>query len=74
MFTIKDIVCLDCVSNAIEEELLIYLKLSILLYADKTVIMAESAYDLQHALNEFEVCCEKWKCWKKKFKGSIAEE
>lgn len=32
-----------------------YLKLSILLYADDTVIMTESAYDLQHALNEFEV-------------------
>lgn len=61
-FTIKDIVGLDCVSNVIEEELLIYLKLSTLLYADKTVIMAESAYDLQHALNEFEVCCKQWKC------------
>lgn len=61
-FTIKDIVGLDCVSNVIEEELLIYLKLSILLYADKTVIMTESAYDLQHALNEFEVCCKQWKC------------
>lgn len=61
-FTIKDIVGLDCVSNVIEEELLIYLKLSIMLYADKTVIMTESAYDLQHALNEFEVCCKQWKC------------
>lgn len=38
-----------------------YLKLSILLYADDTVIMTESAYDLQHALNEFEVWCKQLK-------------
>lgn len=61
-FTKKDIVDLDCISKVIEEELLNFLKLSILLYADETVIMAEYAYDLQHALNEFEVCCKQWKC------------
>lgn len=61
-FTKKDNVDLDCVSKVIVEELLIYLKLSILLYAAETVIMTEYAYDLQHALNEFEVCCKQWKC------------
>lgn len=42
---------------AIEEESMVYLKFSILLYADDTVIMAESAYDFQHALYEFGVYC-----------------
>lgn len=67
----KDIVDLDFVSKVIEEEFLIYLKLSILLYADETVIMAEYAYDLQHALIELHEMLKKNKYF---FKGSIAEE
>lgn len=66
----KDIVDLDFVSKVIEEEFLIYLKLSILLYGDETVIMAEYAYDLQHALIELHEMLKK----KYFFKGSIAEE
>ena len=38
-----------------------YLKLFLLLYADDTVIFAESAEDLQAALNIFEEYCSKWK-------------
>lgn len=67
----KDIVDLDFVSKVIEEEFLIYLKLSILLYADETVIIAEYAYDLQHALIELHEMLRKKHYF---FKGSIAEE
>jgi len=38
-----------------------YLKLFILLYADETVIFAESAEELQTALNIFEKYCSEWK-------------
>ena len=37
------------------------MKLSILFYADDTVIMAETADDLQKALNEFYLYCNQWK-------------
>ena len=37
-----------------------YLKLFLLLYADDTVIFAESAEDLQAALNVFEEYCSEW--------------
>lgn len=49
----KNIVGLQSISNEIENELLLHLKLLILFYADDTVIMAESTEDLQNALNEF---------------------
>ena len=38
-----------------------YLKLFLLLYADDTVIFAESPEDLQAALNIFEEYCSEWK-------------
>jgi hypothetical protein len=38
-----------------------YLKLFLLLYADDTVIFAESTEDLQAALNIFEEYCSEWK-------------
>ena len=38
-----------------------YLKLLRLLNADETVIFAESAEDLQAALNIFEEYCSEWK-------------
>ena len=37
-----------------------YLKLSIILYADDTVIIAESAADLQKQLDSFSDCCDIW--------------
>lgn len=57
----KGIVGLQSVTESIEVELMMYLKLLILLYADDTVLMAESADDLQCALNEFSIYCTKWK-------------
>lgn len=57
----KNIVGLQSISNEIENELLLHLKLLILFYADDTVIMAESTEDLQNALNEFYSYCTQWK-------------
>ena len=38
-----------------------YLKIFVLLYADDTVLLAETADDLQHQLYCFELYCETWK-------------
>ena len=43
------------------QEINIYLKLIILLYADDTVIFSDSADGLQHALNTFSEYCDKWR-------------
>lgn len=63
----KGIVGLQSVSIKVNWGRIDYLKLFILLYADDTVIMAVSARDLQHALNEFSVYCRKWKVEKTKY-------
>ena len=52
---------LFALSEKIEENLNIYLKLFVLLYADDTVIMAGSREDLQAQLNVFGEYCQKWK-------------
>ena len=57
----KGIVGLQSVTESIEVELMMYLKFLILLYADDTGLMAESADDLQCALNEFSLYCTQWK-------------
>ena len=44
-----------------DETLLIYLKVFILLYADDTAILADSADDLQHALHIYADYCEFWR-------------
>jgi hypothetical protein len=49
------------IEEKIEENLNIYLKLFVLLYADDTVIIAESREDLQAQLNVFGEYCKKWK-------------
>ena len=43
------------------DEILTYLKLYILLYADDTIIMAENPYQLQLALNALNEYCQTWK-------------
>ena len=42
-----------CVSENVTNDAYIFLKLFVLLYADDTVILAESAQDLQNALNVY---------------------
>jgi hypothetical protein len=43
--------------NEIEIQLVLYLKLFVILYADDTVLMAESSADLQNQLNSFQDYC-----------------
>ena len=42
-----------------ENELMVYLKILILLYADDTILLSESRDDLQIMLNEFSTYCKK---------------
>ena len=42
----------------LDEEIVTYFKLYILLYADDTVILAENSNDLQASLNEMEKYCD----------------
>jgi len=44
-----------------DNDMLIFFKLFVLLYADDTVIVAESANDLQNCLNVYSQYCETWK-------------
>ena len=48
---------LQTISNEIETQLGIYLKRFVILYADDTVLMAESSADLQNQLNLFQDYC-----------------
>ena len=48
---------LQTISNEIEIELGIYVKLFVIVYADDTVLMAESSVDLQNQLNSFQDYC-----------------
>ena len=44
-----------------DDDILIFCKLLLLLYADDTVIFSESADELQNALNVFQEYCKTWK-------------
>ena len=50
-----------CVSENVINDAYIFLKLFVLLCADDTVILAESAQDLQNALNVYNLYCQNWK-------------
>ena len=50
-----------CASDNVNDTLYIFLKVFVLLYADDTVIIAESAEDLQNALTAYASYCETWK-------------
>ena len=51
---------LKTVSSELKDKLNLYLKLSIILYGDYTVIIAESAADLQKQLDSFSDYCDIW--------------
>ena len=57
----KNINGLNTITQNIEIELETYLKIFIMLYADDTVLLAESAEDLQTQLNAFSEYCDNWK-------------
>ena len=48
------------ISEDFENELQIYVKLFTILYADDTVLLGESAEEMQSELNYFYKYCEKW--------------
>ena len=48
------------ISEDFENDLQIYVKLFTILYANDTVLLAESAEELQLELNYFYEYCEKW--------------
>ena len=51
---------LNTISDELQEELEIYLKLFVLLYADDTIILSESSTELQLALNSLDQYCKAW--------------
>jgi hypothetical protein len=57
----NNITGLDVVNEHIENVLGIYIKLLLLLYADDTVLMAETPEELQKALDSFNEYCQLWK-------------
>ena len=48
------------VSSSISDELNVYLKIFCLLYADDTLVLAESADQLQKALDGLNIYCKRW--------------
>jgi hypothetical protein len=52
---------LSTINNYIEKEIGTLIKLVVLLYADDTVLLAETPEGLQYALNKFEEYCTLWK-------------
>jgi predicted site-specific integrase-resolvase len=51
---------LTTLSEEIENQLNVYLKLFVILYADDTVIMLETKEDLQKQINVFSEYCKYW--------------
>ena len=52
-----------CPSQQIQDDMFVMITLCILLYADDTVIMSESASDLQKSLDVFAEYCNLWTLW-----------
>jgi hypothetical protein len=57
----QNVIGLRYLSEEIENELELYLKMMIMLYADDTVLLSETRDDLQYQLNCFQRYCEEWK-------------
>jgi hypothetical protein len=57
----KNAIGLISLTEHLEQELDTYLKLFILLYADDTLILAESSDDMQNQINYFYAFCMKWR-------------
>jgi hypothetical protein len=49
----KNVIDLSTITDALEIELEIFLKLFIILYADDTALLAESPFDLQKQIDAF---------------------
>ena len=51
----------ESISYDAENELMIFVKILLFLYADDTILLSESSEDLQRMLNTFGQYCEDWK-------------
>ena len=60
-FTEHSIECLSNISDLCQETLQVYVKLFIILYADDTALLSESAEGMQESLTCFERYCENWR-------------
>lgn len=60
-FSSNTIIVVICGSHELDDDVAIYLKLFLLLYTDDTVILSESAEDLQSALNVYSDYYRMWK-------------
>ena len=49
------------VNDSIDEDIMNYIKILILMYADDTVLFANTHQDLQHSLNKYNEYCKLWK-------------
>ena len=56
----RDLCGIQSISSDLENELTVYLKIFLLLYADDTVLLSENSHDLQEVINAFVEYCEKW--------------
>ena len=52
---------LHSISADLENELMVYLKIFLFLYADDTILLAETSNDLQKSLDNFANYCREWK-------------
>jgi hypothetical protein len=52
---------LNLIDNVCIENITIYLRILIVLYADDVLLISESANGLQNALNAFSLYCKQWK-------------
>ena len=60
-FSMQNLNGINCTNHALDEDIMVLAKLFILLYADDTVILSESAEDLQLGLKAYEEYCSIWK-------------
>jgi hypothetical protein len=61
LFFLNNIGDLEQISNTCQDTIACYLRIFIILYADDTVILSESAEGFQEALSTFEKYCSIWK-------------
>ena len=60
-FSFNNIQGIICQNHELDDDIFIFLKLFLLLYADDIVLLSESAEDLQTAFNVYENYCRIWK-------------
>jgi hypothetical protein len=61
LFIHENVQGLNSISDEIDSRLDILMNLFIILYADYTVLMAESSSNLQTLLDQFYLYCDTWK-------------